>query len=68
MSIVLDVAFLAVFALVIFIAAKRGFFATLMALAAYVISLIGAKLLSTALAPMLYENYFQAQLQGADKF
>ena len=63
MSILLDVAFLAIFALVVFFAAKKGFFATLMALAAYVASLIGAKLLSTALAPQIYENYFADQLR-----
>ena len=58
----LDVLFLLLFAGTIFLAAKRGFFKTMISLAAYVLSLIGAKVLSTALAPQVYDRFFAARL------
>ena len=63
MSILLDIGFLALFVLTVVLAAKRGFFATLMSLAAYVVSLLGAKLLSTALAPQIFERYFADEMR-----
>ncbi len=63
MNYLLDLGFLAVFALTVFISAKRGFFATLIDLAAYVVSLVAAKLFSQQLAPMLYHSAFEAPLR-----
>lgn len=63
MSYLLDFCFVAVFALSVFIAAKRGFFATLLDLAAYVLSMIGAKLLSTQLAMPVYTSFVQPPLR-----
>jgi len=59
----LDLGFLLLFAGTVVLAAKRGFFATLISLAAYVLALLGAKGLSTALAPQVYERYFALQLR-----
>ena len=56
MQYIIDVIFLALFVLIIIRAYKKGFFLTLFELVAYIASLIGAKLLSSALAPVLYHN------------
>ena len=58
----LDLCFLLLFAGTVYLAAKRGFFATLVSLAAYVLALLGAKGLSTALAPQIYNRFFAEQL------
>ena len=63
MSYLLDLCFVAVFALSVFIAAKKGFFATLLDLAAYVLSMIGAKLLSSQLAMPVYTAIVQPPLR-----
>ena len=63
MSYILDFLFVAILALSVFIAAKKGFFATLLDLAAYVLSMIGAKLLSTQLAPTVYASVIQPPLR-----
>ena len=63
MSYLLDLCFVAVMALSIVVAAKKGFFATLLDLAAYVLSLIGAKLFSAQLAPAVYSAMIQPPLR-----
>lgn len=63
MQYLLDLGFLAVFALTIYISAKRGFFATLIDLGAYVVSLVAAKVFSQQLAPVIFQNSFEAPLR-----
>lgn len=63
MQYLLDLGFLAVFALTVFISAKRGFFKTLIDLAAYVISLVAAKVFSQQLAPMVFHTSFETPLR-----
>ena len=63
MSYILDFLFVAILGLSVFIAAKKGFFATLLDLAAYVLSTIAAKLLSTQLAPGFYASFLQPSLR-----
>ena len=63
MQYLLDLGFLAVFALTVFISAKRGFFATLIDLAAYVISLVAAKVFSQQLAPAVFQSAFEAPMR-----
>ena len=60
MQYLLDLGFLAVFALTIFVSAKRGFFATLIDLAAYVVAFVAAKLFSQQLAPVIFQSSFEA--------
>ena len=43
---------------------NRGFFATLLDLAAYVLSMIGAKLFSAQLAPVVYQSVVQPPLRA----
>ena len=64
MSYLLDLCFVLVLALSVVIAAKRGFFATLLDLAAYVLSMIGAKLFSAQLAPVVYQSVVQPPLRA----
>jgi uncharacterized membrane protein required for colicin V production len=64
MSYILDLCFVAVLALSVVLAAKKGFFATLLDLAAYVLSLIGAKLFSAQFAPAVYEALVQPPLRA----
>ncbi|MBQ5970368.1 MAG: CvpA family protein [Clostridia bacterium] len=61
----LDLGFLVLFACTVYFAAKRGFFATLISLAAYVLALLGAKGLSSSLAPQIYERHFASQMREA---
>ena len=63
MSYILDICFVAILALSVLIAAKKGFFATLLDLAAYVLSMIGAKLFSTQMAPGVYASLVQPTLR-----
>ncbi len=63
MQYLLDLGFLAVFGLTIFISAKRGFFASLIDLAAYVVSLVAAKVFSQQLAPAVFRSAFEAPLR-----
>ena len=63
MQYLLDVGFLAVFALTVYISAKRGFFASLIDLGAYVISLIAAKLFSQQFAPQMYAATLEGPLR-----
>lgn len=64
MSYILDLCFVAVLVLSVVLAAKKGFFATLLDLAAYVLSLIGAKLFSAQFAPAVYEALVQPPLRA----
>lgn len=64
MQYLLDLGFLAVFGLTIFVSAKRGFFATLIDLAAYVVSLVAAKIFSQQLAPVIFQSSFEAPLRN----
>lgn len=64
MSYLLDLCFVAVLVLSVVLAAKKGFFATLLDLAAYVLSLIGAKLFSAQFAPTVYEALVQPPLRA----
>ena len=63
MQYLLDLGFLAVFALTVFVSAKRGFFKTLIDLGAYVISLVAAKIFSQQLAPMVFHTSFEEPLR-----
>ena len=63
MHYMLDFLFLIVFALTIFVSAKRGFFASLIDLGAFVISLVAAKVFSQSLAPLIYQSSFEAPLR-----
>jgi len=64
MSYILDLCFVAVLVLSVVLAAKKGFFATLLDLAAYVLSLIGAKLFSAQFAPAVYSAFLQQPLRS----
>ncbi len=64
MSYILDLCFAAVLVLSVVLAAKKGFFATLLDLAAYVLSVIGAKLFSAQFAPTVYEALLQPALRS----
>ena len=64
MSYLLDLCFAAVLVLSVVLAAKKGFFATLLDLAAYVLSVIGAKLFSAQFAPAVYEALVQPHLRA----
>lgn len=59
MQYVFDLALVAVFILSIVVSAKKGFFLALFDLAVYAASMIGAKVLSVRLAPVVYENYIE---------
>ncbi len=63
MQYIIDIAFVAVFAITVAAAAKKGFFTTLFELAAYIVSMISAKLLSTSLAPEIFDKYFSASIK-----
>ncbi|MCL2106448.1 MAG: CvpA family protein [Oscillospiraceae bacterium] len=52
---ILDLILLALLALVVFLAAKRGFMAVVLSLAAWVVSMVLSSVLSAALAPPIYE-------------
>lgn len=64
MSYILDICFFAILVLSVVIAAKKGFFATLLDLAAYVLSMIGAKLFSAQFAPAVYSAVVQPPLRA----
>ena len=57
MQYVIDIILVALFALIVFLAAKKGFFKTLFELVAHIVALIGAKILSSALAPVVFEKF-----------
>lgn len=63
MNYIADIIFLAVFALVVFLSKQKGFFSSLFDFAAYVISLVSAKLLSTMFAPELYSSNFEEPIR-----
>lgn len=63
MSYLLDLCFAAVLVFSVVLAAKKGFFATLLDLAAFVLSVIGAKLFSAQFAPAVYEALVQPHLR-----
>lgn len=64
MTYIVDLVFAAVFIITIISAARKGFFGTLFDLAAYVVSFVGAKLLSTNFAPGVYSNFFDASFRA----
>ncbi|MCM1363359.1 MAG: CvpA family protein [Faecalibacterium sp.] len=64
MQYIIDIVLAAVFVLSIFIAAKKGFFVTLFELAAHIVSLVFAKLVSTSLAPGVFEQYFSEGIKA----
>lgn len=64
MSYLLDLCFAAVLVLSVVLAAKKGFFATLLDLAAFVLSVIGAKLFSAQFAPAVYTALVQQPLRA----
>jgi len=57
---IIDIGLLLVFALVVFFAARRGFFVTLLRLGAWVVAVVAARVLGDALAQPLY-NAFAAE-------
>lgn len=62
MQYIIDIALAAVFVITVVISAKKGFFITLFELAAYIVSLVTAKLFSATLAPQVYEAAFSTPL------
>ena len=63
MNYIIDIIFAALFVIIVIAAAKKGFFMTLFELAAYVVSLIGAKLLSSAFAPQVYNAWVRPVME-----
>ena len=63
MNYIVDFIFLVIFAAVVFGSKKKGFFSSLFDLAAYIVSLVGAKLLSTSLAKPIYVSSFEGSLR-----
>jgi len=56
----IDVLLVLAFALVVWMAARRGFFRTVLQLGAWIVSIALAGVLSAALAPTVYEAFFAA--------
>ncbi|MGN0467940.1 MAG: CvpA family protein [Acutalibacteraceae bacterium] len=63
MEYIIDIILVAIFALIVAVAAKKGFFLTLFELAAYIISAAAAKLFSASFAPTVFENYFSSPIR-----
>lgn len=63
MQYIIDIALVAVFGIVVAVSAKKGFFVTLFELAAYLISVVSAKILSASLAPQFFENFFSGAIK-----
>lgn len=59
---IIDIALICIFVFTIVMAAKRGFFITLFELAAYIVSVIAAKILSASLAPEVFRQYLYAPI------
>lgn len=59
MNYIVDIILAVIFVLTIIISAKKGFFATLFELAAYVVSMIAAKVFSASLAPTVFDQIFR---------
>lgn len=64
MQYILDAVFLAIFALTVFFAAKKGFFKSLFDLLAYVIALVAARFVSVAVSPVAFEQYFSPTIHN----
>ncbi|MGN1419685.1 MAG: CvpA family protein [Acutalibacteraceae bacterium] len=63
MQYIIDIILVAIFAVIVFFAAKKGFFLTLFELAAYIISTVAAKVFSASFAPTVFENYFSSPIR-----
>ncbi len=63
MQYIIDIALLAVFILTIVFAAKRGFFKSLFDLAAYVIAVVAARLVSVSVSPPIFRQYFSPSIE-----
>ena len=63
MQYIIDIALAAIFLISIVLAAKKGFFTTLFELAAHIVAIIAAKLLSSSLAPGFFDKYLSATIQ-----
>lgn len=64
MQYAIDAVLLAVFAVCIAFAAKKGFFKTLFDLAAYVIAIVAARLVSVGIAPTVFAQYFSPSVEA----
>ncbi|MGN1194412.1 MAG: CvpA family protein, partial [Acutalibacteraceae bacterium] len=63
MQYAIDAVLLAVFALSIVFAARKGFFKSLFDLAAYVIAILAARFISVAAAPTVFDQYFSPSIR-----
>lgn len=63
MQYAIDAVLIAVFGVSVFFAAKKGFFKSLFDLAAYVIAIIAARLISVGVAPAVFEQYFSPSIE-----
>ena len=59
MTYIIDIILIAIFALVVLISAKRGFFLSLFDLMRTVVSFLAARLISQAAAPVLYSTFIE---------
>lgn len=64
MQYAIDAVLLAVFVVTVLFAAKKGFFKSLFDLLAYVIAVVAARLVSVAVAPSAFEQYFSSSIQN----
>lgn len=63
MQYIIDIVLLAIFALVIFLGVKKGLFYTLFELAAYVVSVLVARLGSVQLSEIIYKSYIESPIK-----
>lgn len=63
MQYIIDIALVAIFALIVVTSAKKGFFLTLFELGAYLVSTICAKVISASIAPTIFENFFSGAIK-----
>lgn len=63
MQYIIDIVLLAIFALIIFLGVKKGLFYTLFELAAYVVSVLVARLGSVQLSESIYKSYIESPIK-----
>lgn len=64
MQYIIDIALVAVFAVIVAVSAKKGFFVTLFELGAYLVSVVSAKIVSASIAPQIFESFFSQTIRA----
>ncbi|MGN0447847.1 MAG: CvpA family protein [Acutalibacteraceae bacterium] len=65
MEYIIDIILAAIFIIIVAVSAKKGFFKSLIDFAGTIVAFIGAKILSDACAPIVYENFLKKGVESA---